>query len=45
MTEYEFNKIFLPNILNDCDFKDVGELKDYSNYLKKEFKNFKEKYE
>lgn len=45
MTEYEFNKIFLPNILNDCDFKDVRELKDYSNYLKKEFKNFKEKYE
>ncbi len=45
MTEYEFNKIFLPNILNDCDFKDVRELKNYSNYLKKEFKNFKEKYE
>lgn len=45
MTEYEFNKIFLPNILNDCDFKDVRELKDYSNYLKKEFKNFKEAYE
>lgn len=45
MTEYEFNKIFLPNILNDCDFKDVRELKDYSNYLKKEFKIFKEKYE
>ena len=32
-------------ILNDCYFKDVRELKDYSNYLKKEFKNFKEKYE
>ena len=45
MTEYEFNKIFLPNILNDCGFKDVRELKDYSNYLKKEFKIFKEKYE
>ena len=45
MTEYEFNKIFLPNILNDCGFKDVRELKNYSNYLKKEFKNFKEKYE
>ena len=45
MTEYEFNKIFLPNILNDCGFKDVRELKSYSNYLKKEFKNFKEKYE
>jgi len=45
MTEYEFNKIFLPNILNDCDFKDVRGLKDYSNYLKKEFKIFKEKYE
>ena len=45
MTEYEFNKIFLPNILTDCDFKDVRELKDYSNYLKKEFKNFKENYE
>lgn len=45
MTEYEFNKIFLPNILNDCGFKDVRELKNYSNYLRKEFKNFKEKYE
>ena len=45
MTEYEFNKIFLPNILNDCGFKDVRELKSYSNHLKKEFKNFKEKYE
>ena len=45
MTDYEFNKIFLPNILDKCDFNDVRELKDYSNYLKKEFKNFKEKYE
>ena len=45
MTEYEFNKIFLPNILNGCDFIDVREQKNYSNYLKKEFKKFKEKYE
>ena len=45
MTEYEFNKIFLPNILDKCDFNDVRELKSYSNHLKKEFKNFKEKYE
>ena len=45
MNNYEFHKIFLPNILDKCDFNDVRELKDYSNYLKKEFKNFKEKYE
>ena len=45
MTEYEFNKIFLPNILNDCGFKDVRELKSYSNHLKKEYKKFKEMYE
>lgn len=45
MNNYEFNKIFLPNILNNCNFNDVREMKDYSNYLKKEFKNFKEKYE
>ena len=45
MNNYEFHKIFLPNILDKCDFNDVRKLKDYSNYLKKEFKNFKEKYE
>ena len=45
MNNYEFHKIFLPNILNNCNFNDIRELKDYSNYLKKEFKNFKEKYE
>ena len=45
MNNYEFHKIFLPNILNDCGFKDVRELKSYSNHLKKEFKKFKEKYE
>ena len=45
MNDYEFNKIFLPNILNNCNFNDIRELKDYSNYLKKEFKKFKENYE
>lgn len=45
MNDYEFHKIFLPNILDNCNFNDVRELKDYSNYLKKQFKNFKEKYE
>jgi hypothetical protein len=45
MSDYEFHKIFLPDILDKCHFNDIRELKDYSNYLKKEFKNFKEKYE
>jgi hypothetical protein len=45
MTDNEFNKIFLPNILDKCKFNDARGLKDYSNYLKKEFKNFKENYE
>lgn len=45
MNDYEFYKIFLPDILDKCHFNDIRELKDYSNYLKKEYKNFKEKYE
>lgn len=42
MTDYEFNKIFLPNILDKCKFNDAREMKSYSNYLKL---NFKENYE
>ena len=45
MTDYEFNKIFLPNILDKCKFNDAREMKSYSNYLKLNFKNFKEIYE
>lgn len=45
MSEYEFNKIFLPNILDDNKFKDVREMNDYSKYLKLKFEIFKEKYE
>ena len=45
MSEYEFNKIFLPNILDDNKFNDVREMNDYSKYLKLKFEIFKEKYE
>jgi hypothetical protein len=38
MTDYEFNKIFLPNILDKCKFNDAREMKSYSNYLKLNFK-------
>lgn len=45
MSQYEFDNIFLPDVLNNNEFKSIEEMRDYSRYLKIRFNLFVGNYE